>query len=203
MTGAAARVLNQHGVARSDVAASASQRLGPLTMNPAYACTLRIVLDGATFLSRGTWEGSGAPCWIDHDFNCFALAEKFFGQGAGIKNYLCIYLGTGVSAAIVIGGEVYRGSESFAGEFGHTCITLGISCACGNKGCVEAYVTGPALAAAAIRQIGHGSGSALLSLAGNDASCITAEIIDNAARQGDPLSRPGFSLRWELSSASR
>ncbi len=139
-------------------------------------------------------QAFGVPCWVDHDFNCFALSEKLFGQGRGLDNYICVYLGTGVSAGIVLGGQVYRGSENFAGEFGHTCIDEhGPLCACGNKGCIEMYVSGPALAAAAALQVKNGRNKTLLSLAGNKVTCITAEIMDSAARQGDALSRQVFA----------
>lgn len=196
MIGAATRIMSQHGVARSNVAGigvaapgAVDYESGVCLYAPHHPRWRNVPL------KRNMERAIGAPCWIDHDYNCFALGEKFFGQGAGIKNYVCIYLGTGVSAAIVIGGEVYRGSESFAGEFGHTCIDArGPLCACGNKGCIETYISGPALAANAIRRIRKGNGSStLLSLVGNDPSCITAEIMDNAARQGDSLSRRVFA----------
>lgn len=136
----------------------------------------------------------GVPCWVDHPFNCFALSEKLFGLGRGVENFICVLLGTGVSAGIVLGGEVYRGSENFAGEFGHTCIDEdGPLCACGNNGCIEMYVSGPALAADAARKAQRGRNKTLLSLAGNDPTRITAEIMESAARQGDPLSRQAFA----------
>jgi glucokinase len=54
------------------------------------------------------------------------------------------------------------------------------------------YISGSALAAAAIQQVQGGNGKTLLALAGNDVKCITAEIMDRAARQGDALSRQVF-----------
>jgi len=91
-------------------------------------------------------EQFGVPCFVDHVSNCFALSEKLFGLGRSMDNFICGLLGTGVSAGIVVHGEGYRGADCFSGEFGHTCIDMnGPLCACGNRGCVEAYTSGPAL----------------------------------------------------------
>jgi N-acetylglucosamine repressor len=139
-------------------------------------------------------QAFGVPCCVDHAFNCFALSEKLFGLGRGLDNYVCVLLGTGVSTGIVLGGEVYRGPESLAGEFGHTCFDEnGPLCACGNNGCFEVYISGPALARSARERAQKSRDRTLLSLAGNDPSRITAETMESAARQGDTLSRQVFS----------
>jgi glucokinase len=58
-----------------------------------------------------------------------------------------IVVGTGVGAAIIIDGELYRGEHNFAGEVGHiTLDRLGEACACGSRGCVETFMSGPWLA---------------------------------------------------------
>jgi glucokinase-like ROK family protein len=135
----------------------------------------------------------GVPCFVDHVSNCFALSEKLFGQGQGLDNFICVLLGTGVSAGIVIAGEVYRGADCFSGEFGHTCIDLdGPLCACGNNGCIEAYASGPALACAASEEAAREPGSLLHQLSGGDASRITGETLALAAGKGDPLALRTF-----------
>ena len=134
---------------------------------------------------RETFEQAfGIPCFVDHVSNCYALSEKLFGLGKGLDNFICVLLGTGVSAGIVIGGEVYRGIECFSGEFGHTCINEnGPLCVCGNKGCIEAYASGPAIARAAL-EMGSPSDS-VLALAGGDPTRITAETLCRAAALKD------------------
>jgi glucokinase-like ROK family protein len=128
----------------------------------------------------------GVPCFVDHSFNCSALSEQLFGLGKGIQNYICVLIGTGVAAGIVLGGEVYRGANGLAGEFGHTCIEEnGLPCACGNRGCIEAYISGPALAAAAIKEMDtNRTGDSSLA-ATKDRSGMSAEKLFQAARQGD------------------
>ena len=105
-------------------------------------------------LKRKFEQELGVPCFVDHVSNCYALSEKLFGHGKDLDTFICVLLGTGVSAGIVIGGEVYRGAECFSGEFGHTCIDMdGPLCACGNNGCIEAYASGPAIACAALEGV--------------------------------------------------
>jgi glucokinase-like ROK family protein len=130
----------------------------------------------------------GVPCFVDHSFNCSALSEQLFGLGKGLRNYICVLIGTGVAAGIVLGGEVYRGENGLAGEFGHTCIEEnGLLCACGNRGCIEAYISGPALAASARKELeSERSGVSPLAAAGDTAG-ITAEQLYRAAKQGDAV----------------
>ena len=136
----------------------------------------------------------GVPCFVDHSFNCFALSEQLFGLGKGLQNYVCVLIGTGVAAGIVLGGQIYRGANGLAGEFGHTCIEEnGLPCACGNHGCIEAYISGPALAAAAARQRGSRRAAARPPAAGGDRSGITAEKLFLAAQKGDPVALRGFA----------
>ena len=138
---------------------------------------------------RDRFEAAFAvPCFVDHVSNCYVLSEKLFGHGRGLSNFICVLLGTGVSAGIVIGGEVYRGADCFSGEFGHTCIDRdGPACACGNNGCVEAYASGPAIAAAARKAVSVKRKGLILSLAGGDPSRISGETLSLAAEGGDPL----------------
>jgi predicted NBD/HSP70 family sugar kinase len=139
-------------------------------------------------------QAFGVPCFVDHTFNCFVVSEKLFGFGRGLDNFICVLLGTGVSAGIVLRGEVYRGADSCAGEFGHTCYDAnGPLCACGNTGCIEAYVSGPAIAAMAVDALKGRPESKVVSLAGGDAEKVTAEVLGRAARDGDRLAREIFA----------
>jgi len=128
----------------------------------------------------------GVPCFVDHVSNCFALSEKLFGQGRGLENFIGVLLGSGVSAGIVINGEVYRGAENFSGEFGHTSIDpSGPPCACGSRGCLEVYASGLALARIGAAEARGAAGRRILALAGGQAGKVTGELLFEAARQGD------------------
>ena len=95
----------------------------------------------------------GREIRIENDANCFALSEAVDGAGEGAKVVFGVILGTGVGAGIVVGGEVLVGPNAIAGEWGHNPLPLPRKedlplpdCYCGRKGCIEAYLSGPALA---------------------------------------------------------
>lgn len=86
---------------------------------------------------------------IENDANCFALAEAGLGVARDYGVVFGVILGTGVGGGIVFHGRPHTGAQAIAGEWGHHSIDpAGPSCYCGNRGCVEAYLSGPALAAA-------------------------------------------------------
>ncbi|MEE2876240.1 MAG: ROK family protein [Candidatus Neomarinimicrobiota bacterium] len=88
----------------------------------------------------------GATPLLDNDANCFAQAEALLGAGKGSKVLFGIILGTGVGGGITIDGHAYRGRHRIAGEWGHSLLHPGgIPCYCGNRGCIERYLCGPAL----------------------------------------------------------
>ncbi len=95
----------------------------------------------------------GREIRIENDANCFALSESVDGAGKGAKVVFGVILGTGVGAGIVVNGEVIVGPNAIAGEWGHNPLPLPRGedlplpgCYCGRKGCIEAYLSGPALA---------------------------------------------------------
>lgn len=126
------------------------------------------------------------PCFVDHVNNCSALGQMRFGLGKGIQNFLCVLLGTGISAGIIIGGEVYRGVNCAAGEFGHICIDpMGPKCACGSRGCLEAYATGPAIARMGREATTSYPESKILAQAQGNPDKISGETVFQAAVEGD------------------
>uniref|UniRef100_A0A8C4WZV5 Glucosamine (UDP-N-acetyl)-2-epimerase/N-acetylmannosamine kinase n=1 Tax=Eptatretus burgeri TaxID=7764 RepID=A0A8C4WZV5_EPTBU len=86
------------------------------------------------------------PVWIDNDGNCAALAERKFGHGRGIKDFVSVITGTGIGGGIVHHGELIHGSSFCAAELGHIVVDMeGPECPCGNRGCIEAFSSGMAL----------------------------------------------------------
>lgn len=74
------------------------------------------------------------------------LAEYLFGAGRGCDNLACVAIGTGIGCGLMIDGKLYRGTFNTAGEFGHVLVVKdGNSCACGRKGCLEAYGSGTSI----------------------------------------------------------
>ena len=83
---------------------------------------------------------------IENDANCFALAESKLGAAQNFDVIFGVIMGTGVGGGIVIKEQIHNGRTNIAGEWGHHCIRpQGNSCYCGKRGCVETYLSGPAL----------------------------------------------------------
>ncbi len=83
---------------------------------------------------------------IENDANCFTLAESTFGVGKNSNLVFGVIMGTGVGGGIIIDGKIHHGRTNIAGEWGHHCLhEEGNLCYCGNRGCVETYISGPAL----------------------------------------------------------
>ncbi|HYD55778.1 MAG TPA: ROK family protein [Burkholderiales bacterium] len=100
----------------------------------------------------------GREVRIANDANCFALSEASDGAGKGAGVVFGVILGTGVGGGIVVDGKVLDGPNGIAGEWGHNPLPLAggadlplPECYCGRKGCVETYLSGPAMA----RLAGH------------------------------------------------
>lgn len=93
----------------------------------------------------------GRPVRLANDANCFALSEAVDGAAAGAEVVFGVILGTGVGGGIVVRGEVLAGANAIAGEWGHNPMPgdepVRPRCYCGRSGCIETYLSGPALAA--------------------------------------------------------
>jgi len=83
---------------------------------------------------------------IENDANCFALAESKLGVAQNFDVVFGVIMGTGVGGGLIIDDQIHKGRINIAGEWGHHCIwPKGNSCYCGKQGCVETYLSGPAL----------------------------------------------------------
>ena len=88
----------------------------------------------------------GIPVLMENDANCFALAEATLGAAKKYNVVFGVILGTGCGGGITMLKNIHRGSNRIAGEWGHHCLHPGgRDCYCGNKGCVESYISGTAL----------------------------------------------------------
>jgi fructokinase len=93
----------------------------------------------------------GRSLQFENDANCFALAEATFGAARAYRDGVVfgVIMGTGVGGGLVIGGRVWGGPQGLAGEWGHHGVFAGRPdarpCYCGERGCLEAYASGPAV----------------------------------------------------------
>jgi predicted NBD/HSP70 family sugar kinase len=85
-----------------------------------------------------------SPVYLDNDVNTLTLVERLYGPGQHVHDFLVLTIGRGVGMGMVANGQVYRGTRGSGGEFGHTVVDPnGFLCACGNRGCLETFVSDP------------------------------------------------------------
>jgi Transcriptional regulator/sugar kinase len=94
----------------------------------------------------------GRPVRLANDADCFALSEATDGAACGAPSVFGVILGTGVGGGLVVGGRLVRGPNAIAGEWGHNPLPWpsadelpGHYCYCGKLGCIETFLSGPAL----------------------------------------------------------
>ncbi len=121
----------------------------------------------------------GRPLALLNDANALALSEATDGAGAGAEVVFAAILGTGTGAGIAVHGRVLTGPNGLAGEWGHNPLPWAVddeprpACYCGQRGCIETLVSGPALAADHARQHGGALDAAQIATAAaaGDAAC--------------------------------
>jgi len=87
------------------------------------------------------------PVVVTNDVRAATYGEWLYGAGQGVDDLVCLFVGTGVGGGIISSGKLLEGCNNTAGELGHlTIITDGRQCHCRNRGCLEAYAGGWAIA---------------------------------------------------------
>jgi fructokinase len=98
----------------------------------------------------------GLPVIVENDANCFALAEATSGAGQGARVVFGVIMGTGCGGGLIVDGRLWSGPQRIAGEWGHHSIDPnGPACYCGQRGCVECYLAGPAVERRYTARAGH------------------------------------------------
>jgi glucokinase-like ROK family protein len=140
-------------------------------------------VDIAGYLAQKT----DIPIFFDNVTRVMALGELCYGVGRKYKNFICVNVGYGIGAGIIINGQPLLGTKGMSGEFGH--ITLEkdsrIQCYCGNCGCLEALASGSGIARAARLELGSGAKSILIDMCNGVPDDVTAEMVAEAAKKGD------------------
>ncbi len=126
------------------------------------------------------------PAVAENDGYLTALTEHRLGAARGHDHAVIITQGTGIGGGLIVGGQVLRGANGFAGEPGHMLINrFGHLCACGRTGCWESVASGAGLANIARDLISEGRGQAILTSAGGDPAQVRGEHVSAAFREGD------------------
>ena len=128
----------------------------------------------------------GCPVSLLNDVRAATLGELTFGHGRGVPTMAFFSLGTGVGGGLVIDGKLRLGPLGAAGELGHqTILPNGPLCGCGNRGCLEALASGPAIAAEGVRLMLAGQAPRLFEIVAGNAALVTPRTIAAAIAAGD------------------
>ncbi|MEN3185628.1 MAG: ROK family protein [Atribacterota bacterium] len=128
------------------------------------------------------------PVAVINDVRSITLAEKRFGAGKEVNSMVMIAIGTGIGGGVVVNGNLYIGKDGGAGELGHITVEpQGVRCGCGNRGCLEAYASGPAMVAQALRALVQQNDTLIRDLVGDDLSRVNPKVIAEAAQKGDQV----------------
>jgi glucokinase len=142
-------------------------------------------------LKKKLEKEAGLPVTVINDVNAATLGEWRYGSGKATNDLAVLFVGTGVGGGIITGGKLLSGCTNSGGELGHITIVYdGRKCHCPNRGCLEAYVGGWAIAERAQEAIRTTpkEGNHLLSLA-DSIENVTAATVSQAYREGDLLAR--------------
>ena len=158
-----------------------------------------------TPLKRILEKRTGLAVHVDNDANAMALGEFRFGagrpstgQGHAPRNVIFLTLGTGIGGGLVIDGKLFHGSTFSAAEIGHMGVDpKGPLCACGNRGCIEAFVGNAYLTRAVAADLRAGQKSLLRRWVLKEGKPLTPKLIQEAARAGDAYSKAVWRLLGE------
>lgn len=129
---------------------------------------------------------TGCPVYILNDARTATLGELVFGHGRGVRTMVYFGLGTGVGGGVVVDGQLRLGPLGAAGELGHqTILPDGPLCGCGNRGCLETLVSGPAMTAEGVRLMLSGNAPKLHEICGGDMSKVSPVTMTDAAEAGE------------------
>ncbi len=157
---------------------------GPISSDAGMVIAPPIMPGWDRFPIRDTLEALwNQPVSVNNDAELGALGEWAYGAGRGAQDLAYIKVGTGIGAGLLIDGRVYRGSTGSAGEIGHlTMDNNGPRCTCGNRGCLEAFSGGHAIAQQAIDAIQHGKRTQISRI---PVEKVAAKDVASAAQRGD------------------
>lgn len=127
---------------------------------------------------------------VENDVRAAAWGEFRFGAARGAKSLIVVFVGTGLGSGAVLDGRLWRGAGNAAGEVGHTQVVVdGLPCRCGQRGCLEQYVSGSGFQRRFAAASAAGVKTSLSGATAGDSSKLTAPMVWAAAEAGDAFAR--------------
>lgn len=139
----------------------------------------------------------GLPIRLTNDANAAAIGEMIYGGAKEMDDFVVITLGTGLGSGIVVNGNLVYGHDGFAGEVGHMNVKhRGRSCGCGNRGCLETYVSATGIKRTTFKLLAERiDPSELRDISYND---LTSKMISEVAKKGDKIALEAFELTGRI-----
>ncbi len=179
------KLLKENGLTLKDIAAIGVGVPGPIVAEAGMVSGPPIMPGWDGYPIRDHLkEAWGCPVTLNNDAELGAVGEWAYGAGRGERNLAYIKVGTGVGSGLLLEGQLYRGATGSAGEIGHITIDEnGPLCTCGNRGCLEAFAGGNAIARRAMDVVRRGQRTQLAEVVDNpDFSAMDVMML---ARRGD------------------
>ena len=205
-------LLSEHGLGLDDLAAVGIGTPGPIDLNEGIVLAApNLPLFRNVPLRALVTESLGKKTIMENDANAACWAEYVAGAGQGADEMVMLTLGTGIGGGIITRGRLVHGVAGGAAELGHIILyPEGRLCACGQKGCAEAYASARSTAKRATEAIAEGKSSSMTETLKTNGELTCKDVFDHAAMQ-DALAKevidgtgPGLgtgSVRsWPISS---
>lgn len=192
MVGLFQDVINQSGISKSEISGIGIGVPGVLDPDKGMVLFLPNLYGGWNNvpLSKIIYASIGLPVYLINDVRSITLGEWKFGAGKGVSSMICFAVGTGIGGGVVVNNNLVMGINGTAGELGHTMVDPdGSQCGCGNHGCLEAYASGPAIAAMGIKAVKQGRTTLIGKMVAYDLNKITPQVIAEAANNGDLIAK--------------
>ncbi|HTM99707.1 MAG TPA: ROK family protein [Pedobacter sp.] len=144
-------------------------------------------------------EKTKLPVYVENDSSLIALAELYFGEAKGLKDFLVVNIGWGTGLGMVINGQLYRGSNGYAGEFSHVPLSESNSlCSCGKRGCLEVETSLLVMTRKAQEEIEGGAESIMKEFLKEDSmhptDCFLKAVVKQDPLAISVLSKAAFQL---------
>lgn len=183
----ARHVLQAAGAKPRDVKGLGIGLPGPVTFTAGLPSSLSIMPGWENYPVRSFWKSKfDCPSYVDNNVYTMALGERTHEAHRTPTELIFVKIGNGIGAGIILDGTVYRGATEHAGEIGHTNIGHMELCYCGNRGCLEAFAGGRAIAARAEIEARAGRSERLAAILAEKKKLGLRDVI-RALEESDPI----------------
>lgn len=180
-------VIRAAGAKPSDVKGIGIGLPGPVSFTDALPSSLSIMPGWENYPIRSFWKSRfQCPSYVDNNVYTMALGERTHEAHRTPSDLIFVKIGNGIGAGIIRDGQVYRGATEHAGEIGHTNIGHVELCYCGNRGCLEAFAGGRAIAARAEAEARAGRSERLAAMLAEKKKLGLRDVI-KALEDSDPI----------------